>query len=198
MAIAACGDSPEGLRNLGRLATAWNQPADAEAAWLAIFRQDPGVAWAFEALETSYAARHDEKSLFDLYAARVEHVPADEATAARWILLACVLDRASPAVFGRADRLGSDKPENIIARAATLWRRRRVGEAEATLQSLGPADRNTPVAALWIALVESDLGHEPAARAALAEAWSTPHGAAEDELLEQASRSVGYNYVQVR
>ncbi|MGH7996138.1 MAG: hypothetical protein ACREFX_07290 [Opitutaceae bacterium] len=191
-AIVACGNSLDGLRNLARLAQAWDDAADAEASWMAILNRDPGMAWAYDALRASYEARHEDAALLDLYARRVRRFPTDEAAAARWIVQACLMNRAGPAVFAQADRLAPDAPEERIAKAAAFWRRGRLTDAERMLNGLPAGAGEGPSAVFWSALIESDLGHDRRARSALAAAWRTGRSAAETALLEAGARRVGF------
>jgi hypothetical protein len=190
-AVVACGDSLVGLRALGRLAVAWHDEEGAETAWLAIIDHNPQVSWAYTALRASYLARHDRTHLLQLYGRWVVQTPHDDAVAAEWITLGCVLDRVSPDMVARARLLNPEVPGVVAAQAAVLWRRGDARAAEAILAALPAAERTQPAIAFWIALVTADLGPPTVAATALAEAERAPHEGEEQALLRAAAAKIG-------
>jgi tetratricopeptide (TPR) repeat protein len=190
--IAACGESLEGLRNLGRLASAWQRPKDAEAAWMAIIDREPNLLWAYQALQSSYRARQDSPSLLNLYNRWVQQYPLDDAAAEQWLMLAAVLDHATAAVTARAAALVQTDSPAILAKAAVFWRRGRPREAEKLLMTLTDQERQSPDGSFWMALTESDLNNPGAAAGALKLALGYPRSPEEMALLQAAAKKVRY------
>ncbi|HEY3754759.1 MAG TPA: hypothetical protein VGL42_01285 [Opitutaceae bacterium] len=189
-AQTACGDSMVAFRNLARLATIWHEPKAAEAAWSAALDRDPTAHWAFEALSQSYQQRQDFADLLAAYARQADRLPADEAVAANWILLASLLDQTSAAVNSRAESLSSATPLNLIAKAADLWRLERPEQAAEKLAFLSADDRRDVQGAFWTAVIDADAGKFPDAKAALADAERAPRGPLETQLLDAAALKI--------
>jgi len=191
-AIRACGDSLTGLRNLGRLAIAWHDAPGAEAAWLAILDRDPGAGWAYAALRASYLARGERAALFALYTRWVAHDPHDDALAADWVCLGCLLDRVSRDLADRAAALDPDAAGATAAKAAVLWRAGDSARAAALLSALPASVRAQPRNAFWLAIARADAGPPGEAAAALAAAFRFPRTGEELALLRTAGAKVGF------
>jgi len=190
--IKASGDSLDGLRNLARLASAWQRPRDAEAAWMGIIDRAPTIKWPYQALESSFLSRQDLDGLLLLYNRWTEAFPLDDTVAERWAMVAALTDRVTAAIIARVGGIVATDTQAVLAKAAVAWRRGRPWDAEKSLLNLPESDQHGNAGSFWIALTESDLSHRSAAADALKLAFSTPRGPQEQALLQQAARKVHF------
>jgi hypothetical protein len=190
-AVVACGDSLTGLRALVRLADAWHDTDGSEVALKRILDRDPKIFWAYDALRTSYAVRGDLLDLWELYNEWVRQAPDDSDVAAQWILLGCILNKATPDAYARAATLGSDSPSAPLARAAALWRQGKSEDAWSILMGLPGAQLHEPTTAFWVAIVAADTNRSGEAQRAIADARSLSLPAEQAALLQDASDKVG-------
>lgn len=191
-AVAACSDSPNGLRALVRLASAWRDVDDAEAALQAVVRQQPKSLWGYSALRDLYGARQDLNKLWLLHGLWARQLPGDAEVATRWITLSCLLNHVTPEVAVRAQALQRDAggaTGPAIALAAVRWRQGKPKEAVALLRPL--AENNaSPAVWLWLSLALADTGDAKAAQAALQQAWRKDLTPEEAQLLRSAAAKV--------
>lgn len=195
-AIAACGSSTLAIRSMARLAELWKDSAGRIVALQAALAQDPAANWAFQALRNDDIARRDLSALWQLYDQRRQHLPNDQALAAEWILLGCVLNRATPDAYNQADAMrAADANSRLIAIAdvAALWRRHRLDAAWAVLTSFSAQERVQPSIAFWVAVVQADRGHAQEAVEALADAYKRSWSQPERLLLVKAASEAGYD-----
>lgn len=190
--IKASGDSLDGLRNLARLANAWQRPRDAEAAWIGILDRTPTIKWAYQALESSYLARQDLEGLLLLYNRWTEAFPLDDTVAERWAMVAALTDHVTAAILTRVGGIVATDTQAVLAKAAVAWRRGRPWDAEKSLLHLPESDQHGNAGSFWIALTESDLNHRPEAAEALKVAFGYPRGSEEKALLLQAAQKVRF------
>jgi hypothetical protein len=190
-AVAACGDSLAGLRTLVRLAGAWHDADGAEIALRRILDRDPKILWAYDALRNSYTARGDMTDLWQLYGQWVRQVPDDNEIAAQWVLLGCILDKATPEAYARAATLRTGSAFGTLARAAALWRQGNSEGAWSILMGLPAAQLREPSAAFWVAVVAADSNRRGEALQAVADAHSLPLPQEQAELLQVAADKAG-------
>lgn len=194
-AITAAGDSPAGLRALVRLASAWGQADDTEAALQALVAHAPASVWAYAALQNLYAEKRDLRRLWELHDRWVRQMPLDDQVAERWIVLGCMLNRTSPELIARAEAIHEAHRLDAaatIALAAVRWRQ---GRPQETLTLIGalPADEQAkPGAALWVGLAQADLGNRSHARAALLVAWRVGLSNEEASLIQAAAAKANF------
>jgi thioredoxin-like negative regulator of GroEL len=193
-AVAACGNSAEGLRALARLGGLWQDRDDTEQALEALLIHQPQAGWAFEALRNSYTSNQDLPKLYDLYLRWRPQRPDDDELAAAWVTLACTLGRDSVEAAARGEQLYRNNPTAPLAAAAAAagrWSQGHPAEAWTVLAGLRPAERLQPMVAFWCMLVLADLGRKDEAATALA-AISIPDLAPEPlALLKKAAAKVG-------
>jgi len=190
--IKASGDTFDGLRNLARLANAWQRPADADAAWLALLDRAPMITWVYQALESSYVSQGNLAGLLALYTRWSQTFPLDDTITERLTFTAVLLDRVSAATTARVNAITTNDTPALLAKAADLWRRGRPWDAEKMLFTLPEADQKGGAGSFWIALSESDLRHTEAAVDALKLAYGFPRGPEEKALLDAAAYKVHY------
>lgn len=191
-AVAACSDSPNGLRALVRLASAWRDVDAAESALQAVVRQQPKNLWGYTALRDLYGARQDLNKLWLLHGLWARQLPGDVEVAARWITLSCLLNHVTPDVAARAEALQRDAAGATgpaIALAAVRWRQGKSKDAVALLRPL--AENNaSPAVWLWFSLALADTGEAKTAQAALQQAWRKDLTPEEAQLLRIAAAKV--------
>lgn len=188
-AVTACSDSPNGLRALVRLASAWRDVDGAETVLQAVVKQQPKSLWGYTALRDLYGARQDLNKLWLLHGQWARQLPGDTEVAARWITLACLLNHVTPEVVERAQALQRDDPGATgpaIALAAVRWRQGKPKEALALLRPLAEKDAS-PAVGLWLSLALADAGETKAAQAALQKAWRKDLTPEEAQLLRGAA-----------
>ena len=151
-----------------------------------------GANWAYAALRGSFLARGERAQLFALYTRWVAHDPRDDALAADWICLGCLLDQVSRDLADRAAALDPDAAGATAAKAAVLWRGGDAARAAALLGALPVSLRVQPRNAFWLALARADSGPPADAEAALAAAFRTPRTGEELSLLRMAAAKIGF------
>ena len=189
-AVTAAGDSAPGLRALVRLASAWGQAEDTEAALQALVERAPASVWAYAALQNLYAAQRDLRRLWELHDRWVRQMPLDDQVAERWIVLGCMLNRVGPELAARAEAIHAAQPTDTaatIALGAVRWRQGQPREALGLIASLPAEDRARPTAALWVGLAQADLGNRSLARDALLVAWRVGLSSEEAALIRNAA-----------
>jgi len=195
-AVTAAGDSAAGLRALVRLASAWNQPEDTEAALQALVERAPASVWAYAALQNLFAARRDLRRLWELHDRWVRQMPLDDQVAERWIVLGCMLNRTSPELVARAEAIHAAQPNDAaatVALAAVRWRTGAPRETLGLIGSLAEEERAKPSAALWLGLAQADLGNRALSRAALLVAWRVGLSNEEIALIQGAAAKARFD-----
>lgn len=169
-ALASAGNSISALRVLTRLATAWGNNDDAQAAMQLVIVRFPYERWAWEALRLEYSRRQDSPKLFELYDKWVRAQPDNRVVAEDWIVLGLLLDHTTPAMLTRARTLRQTDPESAVARlgyALSLRTQHHPAEALAQLNILPDADKQLPRIALWRGVLLLETGDKTEARATL-------------------------------
>ncbi|HVU24903.1 MAG TPA: hypothetical protein VHE13_12330 [Opitutus sp.] len=193
-AVDAAGNSEAALRALARLAEAWQEPGAQEQALQAATQRLPGGTWAFEALETIYGARRDLPRLWTLYDAWQKRRPGDDRLASKWILIGCILGRAGPEAFARAEKLGAAGKSEVPARlalAAVRWRQKRARETLDLIASL-PADAEAePAVRFWRLLANAEIGNKELVLKELGSVLRPELSDAERELVRAAASKAG-------
>lgn len=191
-AVTACSDSPNGLRALVRLASAWRDVDAAEAALQAMIKQQPKNLWGYMTLRDLYGTRQDVNKLWLLHGVWARQMPDDNEVALRWITLACLLNHVTPEVVSRAEVLqanaaGANGP--AIALAAVRWRQGKPKDALALLRPLATDDA-PPAVWLWFSVALADVGEVRTAHTALQQAWRKDLTPEEMQLLRTAAAKV--------
>jgi predicted Zn-dependent protease len=189
-ALAACGDSPVGLRALVRLAAAWGDADGTERALVQVVDRQPKSYWAYPALRDIYASQGDLTKLWQLHERWSRQRPDDAGIATTWIVLSCVTNHCTADVVAKAEewhaRLPVSEPATV-ALAAARWRQSRPREALALLTALSSDAPKRPAVALWIGLAAADVGDRTLAKSALAAAIRSRLSAEEAALVRSAA-----------
>lgn len=188
-ALTACEGSETGLRALARLAHACGNAAGAQQALELILEHNPRAFWAYEVLRRSYVEQRDLPHLWLLYGRWLRLLPEERNLLVPWVLIGCVLDRATPEAMASLAKLyeaNPDVPVLMVAQAASLWRQKRASDAATILYQLPADEQARPETAYWIALVQASLSHPNAARQAAELARKLPLSESEQQLLTES------------
>ncbi|MBS0632685.1 MAG: hypothetical protein JSS11_12290 [Verrucomicrobia bacterium] len=191
-AVTACSDSPNGLRSLVRLASAWRDVDAAESALQTVIKQQPKNLWGYTALRDLYGTRQDLNKLWLLHGLWARQIPDDAEVALRWVTLACLLNHVTPEVVSRAEALQRDAAGATgpaIALASVRWRQGKPKDALALLRPLATNDA-PPAVWLWFSLALADTGEVKTAQTALQQAWRKDLTSEETQLLRTAAAKV--------
>ncbi|HSP44951.1 MAG TPA: tetratricopeptide repeat protein [Chthoniobacterales bacterium] len=185
----AAVDQPEREINLGRLASKWNLPAEAEQLWLRVSKDPAMRREALDALLRIYRANNDLPSLYRVAQRLHENSPNEPGLAANCARLALLVDQ-NPAEGHRLAKQTYDRaPEDVnvaMTYAFSLYTLGRTAEGVEILNKLPPQGVHDPHAAVYAALLLLDENQASAAQDYIFAAQTGPIFPEEKKLLDEA------------
>ncbi len=184
----ACEENPERQIRLGRLASKWNLPSEAEQLWLRVAHNPLTRREALDALFEIYRANNDLPNLY-LTAMRLhETSPNEPIIAAEYARLSLLLERnidEGQRVAKEAFEQAPGEPACAIAQALSLYSQGRTGEGVEVLKKLPTNKLHEPHHAVYAAILLLDENQPDAAREFIEAANAGPLFPEEKKMLQE-------------